>query len=529
MKSNSATYINVVKLPNQLKVDYKVIRNGNIIKSDQASFLTYGDAMTQEILFKLESLQKEDKYNYVSTILNSSEQFICPNNQISKYNESQYDFIELYDKTTIVTPKNVVFETKHFFEKSGIDYIFSPFQVLTHHILDTPVKNNMVALIIANIVYIMITDSTSTIIYNSIKKLTPFEEIKNSNFYDDDIKGQKLFDEIYFYELQDIIKEVLEEFYNTKENSFVEKISILYTLKQLDNNEIKVLEDTFGVNVSYHMVSLDNYMYELANSKRAKKSFILPRNKRNIKSEYLLWIGSAAAASLATVYLVYSMYTPKINQQKEQSSQMQVEKQELLRVLLPDHISRNLYVNSEIKKIFDSIPYNVVLNEVVLDSKDSIIVCDFLEKDTFVKQIKPIMLDMYENSTIVFNNEDENISPILIGVIKNTNLKINNDLKFSSYNNTTFSYTLMQDSLKNILDPNSQIIYYKSDIKDDIQQNLFEIILKVSSPQEFYNFVDKLNALDYSVSIEYPIRFVKDSQDNSIDVKFHLSFNQSNI
>lgn len=280
MKSSSAIYINVIKLPNQLKLDYKLIKKNSIVKTEQASFLVYDETMTKDILFKLESLQKEDKNCYISTILNTDEQFICNNDELSKYNSNEYDFISLYNKTTIVTPKNTVFETKHYFEKSGIDYIFSPYQILTHYILDNPAKNNVVILIIANIVYIMITDSNASIIYNVIKKLTPFDDIKNSQFYDDEIKGQKLFDEIYFFELQDIIKEVLEEFYaKNPKSDFLEKINILHTLKQLDNDEIVTLKETFAMDVSYHPISLDNYIYELVNSKNNKKSFISPRKK----------------------------------------------------------------------------------------------------------------------------------------------------------------------------------------------------------------------------------------------------------
>lgn len=527
MKSSSAIYINVIKLQNQLKLDYKVIKNNNIVKTEQTSFLVYDETMTKDIVFKLEALQKENKNSYISTILNTDEQAIINNDELSKYPSSEYDFVALYNKTTIVTPKNNVFEIKHYFEKSGIDYIFSPFQILTHYILDNPAKNNMAVLIIANIVYIMITDSNASIIYGVIKKLTPFDDIKNSQFYDDEIKGQKLFDEIYFFELQDIIKEVLEEFYAKNPNSnFVEKISILYTLKQLDNAEIDSLKDTFATDISYHPISLDNYIYELVNSKNNKTSFITPRKKQS-SYENLFWLGSAVAATIITTYLVYDFYITKNETQKEQ--QTQVVKEEIIKSDLSDHISKNTYVNTIIQDLFNIIPYNVVLNEVIIDNNDSILVCDFLEKDTFVKIIQPEILKIYDFTDVVFDETNQQNSPVIIGVIKNSNLTLQKQYqdKAYSYTKTSFSYTMMQETIKSVMNESWGIVYIKTTSNNQINSNLFEITMTIKSPKEFMDFIDKINTLPYSITIEHPVKFIKNNQTGMIDMKFHLSFNQS--
>ncbi|MEW6551656.1 MAG: hypothetical protein AB1389_05940 [Campylobacterota bacterium] len=528
MKSSSAIYINVIKLPNQLKLDYKLIKKNSIVKTEQASFLVYDETMTKDILFKLESLQKEDKNCYISTILNTNEQFICNNDELSKYNSNEYDFISLYNKTTIVTPKNTVFETKHYFEKSGIDYIFSPYQILTHYILDNPAKNNVVILIIANIVYIMITDSNASIIYNVIKKLTPFDDIKNSQFYDDEIKGQKLFDEIYFFELQDIIKEVLEEFYaKNPKSDFLEKINILHTLKQLDNDEIVTLKETFAMDVSYHPISLDNYIYELVNSKNNKKSFISPR-KRASSYENIFWLGSAMAATFITVYLLYDFYNTKELGTTNQQPQI-IKQQDVIKSDLIDHISKNTAVSTLIQDIFNIIPYNVVLNEVVIDKNDSILVCDFLEKDTFVKIIQPEILKLYESTDIIFDEENKQALPVLTGVIKNTNIISQRQYqdKIYTYNKTSFSYTMMQETIQNIMLPDWQIIYIKTYADKQVNYNLFEINMSIKSPQEFTDFIDKINSLPHSITIEHPVKFIKNIQTGMIDMKFYLSFNQS--
>ncbi|MCK9337170.1 MAG: hypothetical protein M0P43_04975 [Arcobacteraceae bacterium] len=527
MKSSSAIYINVVKLPNQLKLDYTLIKNNNIIKNDQASFLVYDETMTKDIFFKLEALQKENTNHYISTILNHKEQYICKNDELSKYNTNDYEFVQLYNKTSVVAPKSIIFETKHYFEKSGLDYLFSPYQILTHYILDNPSKSNMLVLIISNIVYIMITDASSNPIYYDIKELTPFDEIKNSQFYDDEIKGQQLFDEIYFFELQEIIKVVLEQFYATTPESFIEKINILYTLKQLDNSSIESFKEEYMMDVSYHLISLDSYMYELANSKTSKKSFITPRKKTSSIDKYL-WIGAACVASVATAYILFSFYNNKAQEEVIAKTE-QIKQAQVPNVTLTNHIAKNTSIINLIKEIFDSIPYNTVLNEFILDSNDSIIVGEFLEKDSFVKLIKPNMLALYEESIIRFDEENGTNSPIFIGVIKNSTrlAPTNTQNPTTNYKQTSFSYTMMNDSIKHLSTQDSQIVYLKSETQDNITKNIFELNLRIKSPQELFDFIDRINTQDYSITIQYPIRMVKESTTNDINVKMYLSFNQA--
>ncbi|QOG12670.1 hypothetical protein [Arcobacter sp. FWKO B] len=529
MKSSSAIYINIIKLPNQLKLDYKLIKNNNILKSDQASFLVYDETMTKDILFKIQALQKENKHNYISTLLNTKEQFICSDAELSNFNPIEYDFVKLYNKNNVVTPKNVVFETKHYFDKSGLDYIFSPYQILTHYLLDNPSKNNVLVLIISNIVYIMITDEISTSIYTSINELTPFEEIKHSKFYDDEIKAQVLFDEIYFFELQEILKSVLEEFYTKYGKSFIEKINILYTLKQLDTTKIEALKEEFMMDVSYHHISLENYMYELANSKTTKKSFILPR-KKPANLETIGWISAASMATIGTLYLIYNFYNTPVNIPQSTSTEQTIQTTDITKnIILPNHISQNNTVSSLIQELFSTIPYNVVLKELIVNSDGSILVCDFLEKDLFVKLLKSEMLKYYEDSSIRFDDE-ESILPIYTGIIKNTSAKYvapSQPIQNLEYKQTSFSYTLMQDTIQPVLPENSQLIYVKTYLENGFSKNLFELNLEIQTPSEFFELIEKINSLNYSVTVESPIRFVKENDVEHINLKIYISFNQS--
>ena len=64
-------------------------------------------------------------------------------------------------------------------------------------------------------------------------------QLKNT-FYEDDLDGQKLFDEIYYLELNEIIHNTLNNFYE-KKIIFVEKVTLLYVLKTIKKEQIEQL------------------------------------------------------------------------------------------------------------------------------------------------------------------------------------------------------------------------------------------------------------------------------------------------
>ena len=89
--------------------------------------------------------------------------------------------------------------------------------------------------------FIVILDAAGIIVHNTILDLACFDTIKKTHFYEDDIDGQKLFDEIYYLELNEIIHNTLNTFYEKKNNIFVEKVTILYVLKQLSQDRKSVV------------------------------------------------------------------------------------------------------------------------------------------------------------------------------------------------------------------------------------------------------------------------------------------------
>jgi hypothetical protein len=86
---------------------------------------------------------------------------------------------------------------------------------------------------------------------------------------------------------------------------------------------------------------------------------------------------------------------------------------------------------------------------------------------------------------------------------------------------------MMQETIKNLMLPDWNIIYIKTSSDNQINSNLFEINISINSPKEFIEFIDKVNGVPYSITIEHPVKFTKNIQTGMIDMKFYLSFNQS--
>ena len=91
--------------------------------------------------------------------------------------------------------------------------------------------------------------------------------------------GQKLFDEVYALEVYELVKETIEEFYLTSKNMFIEKISIIYNLKLISDEQIAKMSDDFMMPITYHPISVDEELFELSKDSHTQKSFIKPRKK----------------------------------------------------------------------------------------------------------------------------------------------------------------------------------------------------------------------------------------------------------
>ena len=258
MFSKSSQYISIIRYYNQLKFDYKLLVNDDIVKAEQSSFVINANSVSQDVVYKLKVLEQNEPLTFISTLCDTPDQKLVPQSEL--VNEESYAVVELNKEYNVALDKSMLFETKYFFEASGIDYIYSPFHILNLHCEQNPSASTLTGLILNNSLYILILNESNQIVYYGIETLTSFEEIQKSNFYDNEIFGQKLFDEIYYFEIENIISSVLEKFYETKDKVFIDKVTILHMIKQLNDEQINRLHKELFIQVNYHPISVDDYI-----------------------------------------------------------------------------------------------------------------------------------------------------------------------------------------------------------------------------------------------------------------------------
>ena len=104
--TKESLYINVIKYDSQLKLDYKKIKNEQIIHTDNSVFLINDDILSTDIAQKLNTSQEENDFTYISTLLLSDTTKLVPRAlsaklkdcEIGKLN-NEYDIAVL--KTTL--------------------------------------------------------------------------------------------------------------------------------------------------------------------------------------------------------------------------------------------------------------------------------------------------------------------------------------------------------------------------------------------------------------------------------------------
>ncbi len=289
MFTKESLYINVVKYDNQLKLDYKKLSNEQITTTDNSVFLVDNDSgLPLDIAHKLNSSQSEIDNTYISTLLINDTTKLIPKVLSSKLKDCEIaSFNNDFD---IAVLKTTLFETKNYFAKTGIDYIYSAFHLINLHIDKNVSRSEIIVFLFNSKAFIVILDAAGIIVHNTILDLACFDTIKKTHFYEDDIDGQKLFDEIYYLELNEIIHNTLNAFYEKKSNTFVEKVTILYVLKQLSEEQTKQLSEDLLLKVEYHPINIDEDVFELSKDKHLKKSFVKPRKKKKKRDYTNLYI-----------------------------------------------------------------------------------------------------------------------------------------------------------------------------------------------------------------------------------------------
>lgn len=530
MFSKEAQYVSVVRYNNQLKIDYKKVTDGKTAFGKESTFIVRDKTLPNDIATKLNIWQKEVVKTYLTTISNDVDERLIPKLETKKLSKNEYVIAHLNSVYDIVRDKNNFDRDKAFFYKTGIDYIFSPFQILNLYLELNPSKNSLLLLTINNLAYVVITGNRSEIIDYQVTQLSTFEEIQETQFFDNAVVGQKLFDEIYYLQMQEAINGAVKDFYNLQNDKFIENINILYTQKQLNDAQIDELSSEIMIDINYHNISIKEALFELAKSETAKeKSFCKPRKKRNKLFRNLIIFLTIIVAMVITaaVYFEKEMYDI-LNQTKQQIKAVKTQKEEpkvVKRVDLPNHIIKNKNILTELDILLETIPIDSVLKKIELKEQNSILVLKLLKEDTYIKAIQPKILEMYKYSNIQFQEPKQKILEATI--YNNEKLKSKYGFKDALPNYVKEDFkpiARVNDHLKVVL-PKNAILRYKSSFKSEVTTYNYEVVMLVDSPREFLSLVNRLNQQSYSVNIMYPLALEKVS--DGIEVSFALQYHQN--
>ena len=527
MFTKESLYINAVKYDTQLKLDYKKLNNEEIIDVNNSVFLVDNDLLPFDIAQKLNSSQQEIDSTYISTLLLNDTTKLVPKAISSKLKDCE--IAKFNNEFDIAVLKTTLFETKNYFVKTGIDYIYSAFHLINLHIDKNISRSEIIVFLFNSKAFIVILDAAGIIVHNTILDLACFDTIKKTHFYEDDIDGQKLFDEIYYLELNEIIHNTLNTFYEKKNNIFVEKVTILYVLKQLSQEQIEQLGEDLLLKVEYHPINIDEELFELSRDKHLKKSFIKPRKKKKKRNYTNLYIFLFILVVAILAYQVYLRVDFNNFFKSETASSKTIDIQKIEEVLeLPDHLTLNDQIEQRVKSIFDTIPNEVFLNELKIEKNILELKGNFLNESVFATALKPNLSKLYKDIVYSTSSSDKKVN--IDGVVLARN-EIELNKTYKTYNKEYLTDEFMAldrvtEQLKILMPIDSIIKFNTTASNSTITRFVYSVNILVKDPIEFFDMIGVLNNELYSIHIAYPISMLKTKA--GIEIEFALVFNQHN-
>ena len=527
-KKNKKQYATILRYDKQLKVNYQTFQDGKVLKKDSSVFLINDNQIPRDAVYKLEILQKEIPYTYLISLYDQY-------HKLEKIDGSkEFGDILLDEKTKIGVDKEAIKEFSTYFKETGIDYLLSPFTLLYENIKEYLNTNSLNILLLNNQLYILIVDNKKEIVYSEIKEITSFENIESSDFYSDEVIGQKLYEEIYFLELQQTILDLIDSYYKSEENiEFLESINIYYTIKQLNDDLIESLYETTMIDVRYYSIDF-NYIIDNMIEKNVidRYTLIKPRVKKS-DNNLALWMGLSIATLLV---LGGTLYYKKIDQenkiieqqkQKEKVIQQKKKQQELIKqqvVKIPDHIQLNNNIIEKLSMFFDLVPYDAILLELSVKKDSSTFVTNFIVDSNSTKQMQEKLFNIYDNSKIILEHKNK---AILSTIISNSGYKhLDKDIKNIEYQEYKFiSIAKFTKYLRSIVKKDSKIKFV-SKKRDNYLTYTYSVSSIYDTPKEFFDFIESLNKKDISINVTYPIEFAKIK--DKIEVKYNIEFHQKN-
>mgnify|MGYP000981970966 CR=1 FL=1 len=130
--------INIVISQSKTTVYVEMLSSKGTVSSDEKSFET--THLSAEMYEFITNYTKETPYYYISVLDNSTSQGAiptCEKHSLPLYEDLSASEYKCHDKKWIFdTAKNDLYELEHTYEKIGIDFVFSPFLVITNFFKD---------------------------------------------------------------------------------------------------------------------------------------------------------------------------------------------------------------------------------------------------------------------------------------------------------------------------------------------------------------------------------------------------------
>jgi Ca2+/Na+ antiporter len=264
-----------------------------------------------------------------------------------------------------------------------------------------------------------------------------------------------------------------------------------------------------------------------------KYSFIAPRSKKTTLS-ITTWLIIALVSLIVVFSVIYFMMDKKeeIPQQKENNlEKIKVEEKEtpqkskvIKEIQLPDHGTNNQEMVTLIKKIFDTIDEKSVLKEIQIQEDESTMICDFFTPKAQEKFINKSILEVYEKSEVVLMSSNNDVLTTIVS--NNTLLDLpKQESKHYTKSQQTFMDDLASHKFLQELLGNDITIVFEDEIISKYSTQIFSITANIKEPVHFYKIMDVINNQNYSITLDYPIEFIKTNE--TLEVTFVLNINQT--
>jgi len=531
MFNKNIQYINIIKSQQNIKINYQITDDGKIIKSEHSTFLLDNNQISNDAKIKITSLKNSIPKTYTTALCENINQKIVSNEQ-SYPKEISHVYYDM--KHDIILNNEELEKELSFYQKDNIDYFISPFTVLQSIMNDNLNEKSLNILIHNEYLYAIILDEDKRYSFSSIKLLPSYNELSNSDFFEDDISKQKLYEEMYLLQIQDDISNIITEFYEVNNNSyFIQNTNIYYTIKQLTDEQILTLNKDLLLNINYKQVNIDNHIFKLSSKHLiTKQSFTKAQTKKKSNKLFITLI----ILFLLSLLFAAGVYWYKQNEKNELIKQKILQKQEQLikqkkelakieEISLPNHTSINNNYKKFILEIFDTIGSDSTLKEIKLLKDESTLVYNFVKENSYEENLKPALLKIYKVSENILTSKNNNF---YTAIIANNNIINPIDINETKIYKPSKKYkNLSKDEIKKYLQTilKDATIKFNKKYINKYESYEFTIIQNTKNPKSFFDTIDRINKQYYSITLKFPIEFIKSN--GNINIKYYLVFNQS--